>query len=197
VTPASSSLLLRFGLALAGGMGTGFAVFGRRLFDPTAFAWQSLAIVALLSAVLALLRAERQGAALLVVAAWVLFKLGLVQSAGWTVAAAGLVLGGGVFVSALIVDLLARHGVAFGKFLALGLLVGGVMVAFTPLARFHELTQATALRELARGFVVGLVVGNGVGFGAEIADLFAGAQPVAPAPPPETRRLSDDPHFGA
>jgi len=170
-----SRVLLRFGLGLAASLATGFLVFGPAVLSPGSTQFQVVSVGAFCAAVLALMRCGRLGAALVLAVAWGLFKLGLVQSAGWAAAASGIVMGCGVFVSALIFDLIARRGIFFGKFLVLGPLLAGVFLAYVPLARFHDLTQASALQILMQYVFIGLVVGNGVGLGVEVADLFGGS----------------------
>lgn len=170
-----SRVLVRFGLGLAAGLATGFLVFGASVLNPGSTQFQVVSVGAFCAAVLALMRCGRLGPALVLAVAWGLFKLGLVQSAGWAAAASGIVMGCGVFVSALIFDLIARRGIFFGKFLILGPLLAGVFLAYVPLARFHDLTQAAALQIVMQYVFIGLVVGNGVGLGIEVADLFGGS----------------------
>ena len=84
-------------------------------------------------------------------------------------------LGAGVFVSATIFDLLARHGLRFGKFLILGPLLGGLFLAVAPLAEFQFLAPVGAMRMLLLYTFIGIVVGNGSGLGVEAADAIHAA----------------------
>ena len=164
-------MMLRFGFGLSGGLALSFLIFRQAIFIPQSPVFQCLTVSALLAGILALLRSDRlvQAAALAVAIA--LLRLGFAQSAGWTVAIAGVMHTGGVFLVALIFDLLARRGILFGKFLVVGPLLGGVYLATMPLAVFFKVTGSDLMPYLMRHVFLGLMIGDSVGIGIEVADL--------------------------
>lgn len=162
------------GHALLGALGSaagGYAVFRQDLFSPGEPPFQCLTVGTLAAMIFTLIRMRRPGQALVLAVAFGMFQLGLVQSVGWIVASSGLVLGCGVFVVGLAFDLLAERGARFGKFLITGPLFAGIYLAAAPLMEFAELSRANVMPALARAMIVGLVMGEGVGLGAEIGDL--------------------------
>jgi hypothetical protein len=126
----------------------------------------------MLAALLALMRSDRQVQAGALAVALALLRLGFVQSAGWAVAIAGVVHTGGLYLVALIFDLLARRGILFGKFLVVGPLLGGVYLATVPLEAFFDVTGSHLMSHLMRHVFLGLLIGDAVGLGVEIADLW-------------------------
>jgi len=169
--PELTATLLRFWIGAAGSLAAGWLVFRSAVFRPDHAAFQCITIGALTAGILALQRAGRPLHALALAVGFALFQLGLVEAEGWVVASSGVVMGLGIFVVALIFDLLAREGVLFGKFLILGPLLGGVYLAATPLAQFHGLTGTGAVRTLMQFVLIGVVIGDGAGLGVELVDL--------------------------
>jgi hypothetical protein len=88
------------------------------------------------------------------------------------VALAGVALTGGTYLIALIFDLLARRGILFGKFLVVGPLLGGVYLATVPLAVFFKVSGSDLMPYLMRHVFLGLMVGDAVGLGIEVADMW-------------------------
>lgn len=158
-------------LGVLGSVAGGYFVFRQDLFSPSEPPFQCLTVGTLGAAIFTLTRLGRPGQALVLAIAFGMFQLGLVQSVGWIVASAGLVLGAGIYVVALVFHFLAERGGRFGKFLITGPMVAGVYFAATPLAEFDELTRGNVIPALARAMIVGLVIGEGVGLGAEVGDL--------------------------
>jgi hypothetical protein len=109
--------------------------------------------------------------------------LGLPRAAGWTAvlfaALSGLLLGLGLVLVSTIFDLLARRGHRFGKFLIHGPLVGGLYFAVTPLGEYFALGPNGALRTLLFHVFLGILIGNGVAFGVELAELLLASGPSA------------------
>lgn len=176
-----ATVYLRFGLGLGVGLIVPFLIYRRSIFDPTSTLFQCVTVGVLAAGTLALLRSDRPRAALALTTAFALMRLGFAQSAGWNVAVAGALQSGGVLVSALIFDLLARRGILFGKFLVLGPLLGGVFLAVTPLAVFHRSLGTDLFPTLMRHVFLGLLIGDTVGFGIEVADLLVLARSVRQA----------------
>lgn len=83
----------------------------------------------------------------------------------------GLALGLGLFAIALVYDALARRGWRFGKFLVLGPLLGVLQVAMVPMQQTLEMVPSVSFTQLLTAFYVGVVVGDGAGFGAEVFEL--------------------------
>jgi hypothetical protein len=171
--PLLYSILGRFGLGMAGGVGAGYLAFRAAVFDPVQAPFQCVTLGALTAGVLALVRASRPLHALVLAAGFALLRLGLAGSAGWGVASTGPILAGGILLIALIYDLLRQNGMVFGKFLIVGPLLGGVFLVAAPLSEFETLTQFNAMRTLLRHGFIGMVIGEGVSFGVEIVDLAA------------------------
>jgi len=171
-------MVLRFGFGLSGGLGLSFLVFRQAIFIPQSPVFQCLTVSALLAGILALLRSDRQTQAAALAVAFALLRLGFVQSEGWTVAIAGAMHVCGVFLVALIFDLLARRGILFGKFLVVGPLLGGIYLATMPLAIFFKVTGSELMPYLMRHVFLGLMVGDSVGLGVEVADLLILARTV-------------------
>ena len=71
----------------------------------------------------------------------------------------------------LIYDLLAREGYRLGKFLLMGPLLGGVYIAATPVTAIWGITPSESLTKLVLNCFLGIVIGDGVGLGAEAAEL--------------------------
>ena len=50
-------------------------------------------------------------------------------------------------------------------------MLGGLFVALTPMVEFHTLTSNGASRMLMLQVLIGLLIGDGVGLGVELAEL--------------------------
>jgi hypothetical protein len=191
--PSLGLILTRFWLGTLAGVASGLLVFGRTAVDPTQTAFYCVSVGTVFAGVLALVRCERVAQALVLVLFYAVMQRLI---AGWLAAATALVIGVGAVLVALIFDLLARKGIHFGKFLIAGPLLGGVFLAAAPLAEFHTLTSMGAVRTLMYYGYIGVLIGDGVGLGVEVADLGALAlekmngAPAAVAPEPTA---PDDP----
>ena len=172
---AGRSFLVRFLIGLAGALAAGAAVFRWQAFDPGSLPFQCVTVGALTAALLALVRVSRHGAALLLVVAFGLARYGFAESVGWLPGTSGFLLAGGIYLVAVIFDLLARGGLVLGKFLLVGPLIGGLYLALTPITDFHTLTSDDVIRTLLLRFLVGMILGDGAGLGVELADLPAAA----------------------
>ena len=170
--------ILRFAFGLTGGVGLSFLVFRQAIFVPQSPVFQCLTVSALLAGILALLRSDRQTQAAALAVAIALLRLGFAQSQGWTVVIAGVMQIGGVYLIALIYDQLARRGILFGKFLVIGPLLGGVYLATIPLAAFYTVAGSDLMPHLMRHVFLGLMVGDAVGVGIEVADLWIVARAI-------------------
>jgi len=160
----------RFGTGLAACLGAGYLAFRGALFRADTEAFQVLTLGILAAAILALGRTGRWWHAMAVATGYGIFRLGWSASEGWVSSSAGLVLGFGLVAVALIFELLGRK-MLFGKFLVVGPLVGGVFLAAAPLEGFRDFALADAAAQYMRFAFVGLIIGDGVGLGVEVADL--------------------------
>ena len=166
-----ATILWRFLASMAGGLLVGWFVFGPAVLRPGDRAFHCFTVGALAAALITLMRGSRPGQATGIALGFALVQLGLAEAFGWTRALAGVSLAVGVLLVAWIFDNLARRGVLFGKFLIAGPLLGGVYLAIAPLAEFHSLTWTRAIDTFASYAFLGIVIGDGVGLGAEIAEL--------------------------
>ena len=55
-------------------------------------------------------------------------------------------------------------------------LIGGLYLALTPLVEFHSLTSNSVMWILMEHVLLGVVIGDGVGLGVEVAELLGMAQ---------------------
>jgi hypothetical protein len=169
--PLLKALLVRFLAGLAGSAGLGWIVFRGTVFHPAEISFQCITVGALTAGMLAAVRLSRHDLAVLLIVVFGMGRFGLAGSEGWLFAFSGFLLAAGVYLSALIFDLLARKGLAFGKFLILGPLLGGIYVALVPLVQFYTLTSNEVVRALMIHLLLGLIIGDGAGLGVEIAEL--------------------------
>ena len=166
-----SGLLFRFWLGAAGGLVLGYLAFQQSIFRPDHPAFACVTVGMLTAGMLALVRLGLNAQALALALAYGAFLSSMSPATRWVSGAAGLLLGLGVFVVAVIFDELARIGFRFGKFLVVGPLLGGVFLAVAPLAEFHDLLLFDAVRPLLIQLLLGIIIGDGVGLGVELAEL--------------------------
>jgi hypothetical protein len=86
-------------------------------------------------------------------------------------AAGNLVEAGGIATSAVVFHLLAERGATFGKFLVTGPMMALAFAAASPASSMGTVAVEPPLRALVLGGIVGLVVGDAVGFGLEAGEL--------------------------
>ncbi len=168
-------VLLRFLAGSLGGVLAGAVVFRMAAFDPRAPAFQTVIASILASAIIVLVRVGRTGSATALGIAFGLMQVGLAYRLGWSVAwpaaLAGVLLGGGTVTVAWIYRLLAERGLRFGKFLIMGPLFGGLLAAVSPLLAWDSIGIANGVRTVLFYCFVGIVIGDGVGLGLELAEL--------------------------
>jgi hypothetical protein len=174
--PVLRGFLLRFWFGMAGSLMAGLLIFRSTIVMPGYPAFQCITVGALTAAVLSLVRINCHGQAVVVMIAFGLLRLGLIGSRGWLIAISGLLLAAGIYLSSIIFDLLGRRGMVFGKFLILGPLVGGLYLALTPMIEFGALTRNGVMYILMEHVLLGVVIGDGVGLGVEVAELLGMAQ---------------------
>jgi len=169
--PTLSGFLLGSGAAVAVGL-----VFHFPIFRPDTPAFQFVTLGTLTAAVLVLVRAGLGRYAVVLVSASALAHFGLVRTESWTVTLttllAALLLGFGLLLVGVIFDMLAHRGIWFGKFLIVGPLLGGLLLALSPISEFHRLSYTDAVSTLLRQTALGVIIGQAVGCGVEISELF-------------------------
>jgi len=173
--PSSSGFPARFLLGWSGAVAAGLIVFRGAVFEPGQPAFQFVTVGALSAGMLALIRGARYGAAALLAVVFGLGRYGLAGSVGWLPSISGFLVAAGVYLVAVIFDLLARRGLILGKFLLIGPLIGGLFLALTPITDFNSLTSDDVTRTLLLRFLLGLILGDGAGLGVELAELPAAA----------------------
>lgn len=168
--------LLMFAAAMAGSVGAGWVVFQAGIFRFDMPSAQVFTTGALMAGVLALSRIGKVAPAFCLSLAWVLFQAGTVIRAGWARlvlhAAWALVLAVGILLIAWIWDLLARRGIPIFKFLISGPLLGGVYLAAAPVTFLQGMSPGSVMKTLLLTFILGIVIGDGVGLGVELVELF-------------------------
>jgi hypothetical protein len=120
--------------------------------------------------------------ALVLALAYGALQAGIATEIRWAAGLAGALFGLGMLVVAEIYDELARSGFRFGKFLVVGPLLGGVALAVAPIGHYEDLIVFDSLRPLLLQLFMGVVVGDGVGLGIELAELIPWAERAAPHP---------------
>lgn len=186
-----AATLLRACLGIAGGLAAGWLVFRGAMFDASEPAFHCVSIGGLFAGTLALARAQAVAHALALVPAFSLFGFAGAGFDDWRPAIAGLLVGLGSCLVAWIFDRLARLGLRFGKFLLTAPLLGGVLFAVAPLG--PALVPADPVRSLLFQMFLGVLVGNGVGLGVELAELFDVEEPVRRDVPPATEEPRAEP----
>jgi len=169
--PLATGFLSRFWFGVAFGVLNGFVVFRWSLFQPDQASFECITVGVLLAGSLSLVRMRRHGQALALALAYGAFRLSFAPTGRFLAGLAGLLIGLGVFLVAVIYDELARTGLRFGKFLIVGPLLGGAFLAVAPISQFDHLTLFNAIYPLIFQGALGIVIGEGVGFGVEIAEL--------------------------
>jgi len=163
--------LLRFSSGLAGSLLVGLAVFRSAVFRSEHPAFECLTVGALAAGILALARQRQRGAALgLALAYGCLQPLVPPGPVRLQAAASALLFGLGLFLVALIFDLLAQAGWRFGKFLIVGPLAGGVFLALSPLTELAGMNVANASRLMLFRLSLGVLIGEGVALGVELVE---------------------------
>jgi hypothetical protein len=163
--------MLRFWLGFGASVLVGFAVFRGQVFHPQHPAFECVTIGALTAGILTLVRLSFPGPAFALLLAFGGLRFALTPVVRVGSAVEGLVLGLGLFVVALIFDLLARGGWRFGKFLLVGPLVGGVFLALAPLTELQEMHVLNAARLMLFRLALGMLIGESVALGIELAEL--------------------------
>lgn len=172
---SSPPVLLRFVLGSLGGVAAGVAVFRLAAFDPLTPAFQTVIASILAAGILVLVRVGRTGAALALGISFGLIQLGLGFRLGWPAAFAaalsGVLLGVGLVPVAWVYRSIAEMGLRFGKFLVMGPLFGGLLLAVSPVLAWESMGVTNAVRTVLFYSFVGVVIGDGVGLGIELAEL--------------------------
>ena len=166
-----ATALLRFWLGTAGALIAGYAAFRGALFQPGHPAFQCITIGMLSAGILTLVRLSLRPQAVTLALAYGVLQLGIAENDRWLAGLAGALVGCGMIVVAEIYDELARMGFRFGKFLLVGPLLGGVLLAIGPIAQYNTLIPFDAVRPLLLQMFLGVVVGDGVGLGIELGEL--------------------------
>lgn len=161
--------------------------FRETIFDPGRLASQCVSVGLIAALVFALVRAGRASACLAVAVAWSALMLGQAIGAGGGVSLVvrpfwALALAAGLFLAALVFDALAGEGFRAGKFLITAPLVAGFYLAAAPAVLADVGSGSGLFRELMMFALIGLVIGNGTGFGVEVAEMFLPAAPARGAP---------------
>lgn len=97
----------------------------------------------------------------------------------------GLVLGFSVFAVAIFFNEMDRRGWKFGKFLLVGPMLGFLWVGLVPLEQIAQMAHSVSRQDLFYGFFHGVIVGDGVGLGAELYNMLS-PPPTAPRSVPLT-----------
>lgn len=146
----------------------------------------AIAFGLLAAGILALVRIGRPAAALVLTFAACMLQVGLSIDRGWPRAAIEpgwlLLAGGGAFLAAVVFDGLASGGIRFGKFVVMGTLFAGIYLALAPLSMLSRPLEHPVGTEILLDAFVGIVIGDAVGLGVELLELFPWLR-LGPAPP--------------
>ncbi len=171
------AFLVRFVAGWAGALLFGGMVFGRAVLQAGNPAFRCLMIGGLCAAIFAGARTRNKRPALAVIAGYGTWQFVLAREAGLqlqlTSSASQIALGLGIFLVALIYDALAVEGWRVGKFLVAGPALAGVYLALSPLKFFGGLPHSPLQVDIALAFLIG----NGVAFGIEMAELYPALSP--------------------
>ncbi len=170
--------VVMFAAAMAGSVGAGWIAFRSGIFLPEMPSAQVFTTGALMAGVLTLTRIGKILPAMVLSAAWLLYQGGATLGGrnGMTGTAAhlawSLVLVVGILLIAALWELLLQRGVHLGKCLLTGPLLGGVYLAAAPVTFLHSISPNTVMQSLLLTFFLGIVIGDGVGLGVELVELF-------------------------
>jgi hypothetical protein len=168
-------VVVRFVAGMAAAVPAGWLLLPGEFFVDTGHLTLCLVVSTLVAGILSLVRGGHPRGALALVGAFSLLQLGQTWSEGLRAAvvmvAWSISVGAGVFLAALIFDRLAELGYSVGKFLLLGPLVGAVYMATTPLAGLSNVLDLDVVTTLWLFTYLGIVIGDGAGFGVEVVDL--------------------------
>lgn len=185
--------LLRFVCGAAGSILLGLVAFRGQIWDATNPQFQVVTVGVVMAAIMALLRARATSLAALTVAVFAGSQFGISLNHGVRGATAlllwCLIISGGIVLTSIIYELLDARGLRFGKFVLVGPLLGGVYFAATPATLIALPGSPGAIRTLLLNVFLGIVIGDGVGFGIEMVDL-ARRRPAAPASPADVPRTA-------
>lgn len=168
------ALALRLALGFAGAILAGLLAFRQAVLVPGRPAFQCVKVGLVAAVLLALVRAGRMREAVLAATIWVALEtargsqpdgIRMLVPPMWSAAVAL-----GLLAVSVVFHRMAEGGVRFGKFLVTGPLLGGVILAATPIALLGARGTPVG-RELLFNVLLGIVIGDGVGLGVEIADL--------------------------
>jgi hypothetical protein len=180
--------MLRFAAGGVLSVLAGMAIFPDTVFDLMNPTSQCVTVGLLAAGILALVRVRRPAAALGLIVANALLQLAV----SWKHGAApaffettwSLLMGGGIFLAAVIYDGLAARNIRFGKFMVLGSMCAGAYFAATPVALLGHGLQHPVGAELTLNAFLGLIIGDAVGLGMELVELlpWLGLAPVPRTP---------------
>lgn len=162
--------------AATGATAVAALLFGRAVLTPGTLASQAPSHGLLGGAIFAFVRAGRPGAAL-VLACVNGGVQGYLSTAtggrGWSDGFLVLLVGCGMTVTAIVFDELARSGLRIGKFLVVGVLLGGVHLAIGPVQLLlnRPLGPGAGMGGLLATAMMGLLIGDGIGIGVELVEL--------------------------
>lgn len=153
------------------GLLNGFLIFRWGIFQPGQPAFDCVTVGTMLAAMLMLVRASLRASAAALAISYGVLSLFFALYDRWIAGISGLLLALGVLLVAVIYDELARYGLRFGKFLIVGPLLGGVYLALAPVTELRDMTMFNAVRPMLFQLALGVVIGEGVGLGVELAEL--------------------------
>jgi hypothetical protein len=172
---------IRFICGLGGAVAVGALVFRMGVIDPQHPAFECLSAGALGAGIFALVRQSTRGQAFVLALVFAMMRLAVSPVARLSAVIGGLFLGLGLFLVALIYDRLARDGWRFGKFLLIGPMIGGLYLGLAPLTEGARMHVNNASSQMLFRFALGLLIGQGLAIGMELADLpFAGEKSAVP-----------------
>ncbi len=164
-------MMIRFWSGFAGGVLLGLVIFGQAVFRPDHPAFECVTVGALTAGMLTLARLEHRGQAIALVLGYTGLRIALAPMGRWSAAVSGVLLVLGIFGVAFFYDLLARSGLRFGKFMIVGPLLGGIYLALAPITELERMNVLNAASLLTFRLGLGVVIGEGVALGVELAEL--------------------------
>jgi len=156
------------------------------VLDPRLPSSQCVTVGAVAALMIVFVRGRRPHGCVALGIGWVALQTGLALDLTWPGPLARplwtAIIAAGLFVVALVYDVLAVSGHRIGKFLIVGPLLAGLYVAATPAALMELGPSDTLLRQFLLNSFLGLVIGDGSALGVELVDLGLGdAAPAEPA----------------